>query len=257
MTFDTLAPTYDVDFTETAIARHLRRRVQHRLLTLFQRGQHILELGCGTGEDARFLGEHGRRVTATDSSLAMRQVAQSKTAHLPTVEIAALDLAHLPSDSSPLADQTYNGAFANFGVLNCLHDWHPLAEWLGGRLPVGAAFACAVMPPGCVWELLWHAAHGDLSTATRRWRTALFEVNGHRQRITYPSTRRLRRAFAPHFRMQHLEPLGLFLPPSDIYGVIEQRPRLLQRLTRLDDALSRWSALANLGDHYWIEFVRV
>lgn len=257
MTFDTLASTYDVDFTETAIGRHLRARVQQRLLALFQPGQHILELGCGTGEDARYLAEHGRRVTATDSSPIMRQMAQSKTAHLPSVDVAALDLAHLPGEQSSFANQTYDGAFANFGVLNCLHDWRPLAEWLKGRLPVGAAFTCAVMPPGCIWELIWHAAHGNLRTATRRWRTAYFEVGGHHQEINYPSPRRLRHVFAPYFRMQHLEPLGLFLPPSDIYGVIERRPGLLQRLTRLDDTLGRGSALANLGDHYWIEFVRV
>jgi hypothetical protein len=54
----------------------------------------------------------------------------------------------------------------------------------------------------------------------------------------------------------HVEPLGLFLPPSDVYAVIERRPRLLRALTVLDQSFSRISQLALFADHYWIEFER-
>ncbi|MFN8447318.1 MAG: hypothetical protein U0521_01635 [Anaerolineae bacterium] len=46
------------------------------------------------------------------------------------------------------------------------------------------------------------------------------------------------------------------MPPSDAYGVVEHRPRLLRTLTALDTRLSHISPLALCADHYWIEFER-
>ncbi len=77
--FDALAPSYDDDFTHQPIGKILRTTVHNRLLRHFSAGQHILEIGCGTGEDALFLGERGINVTATDVSDAMLDVSREKT----------------------------------------------------------------------------------------------------------------------------------------------------------------------------------
>ncbi|MFN8447316.1 MAG: class I SAM-dependent methyltransferase [Anaerolineae bacterium] len=92
----------------------------------------ILELGCGTGEDALYLAGRGVRVTATDASPAMLAVARAKTADQPLVFVQPLDLNALPADFP-----AFDGVFANFGVLNCLTDWRPLAAWLAQRIPPG------------------------------------------------------------------------------------------------------------------------
>jgi hypothetical protein len=67
----------------------------------------------------------------------------------------------------------------------------------------------------------------------------------------------MERDLAPHFRRIHLEAVGLFLPPSDVFGVIEKRPRLLRRLIALEDRFARIPALAHFADHYWIEFQKI
>ena len=46
----------------------LRGRVWQTLERTFTPGQHILELACGTGEDALWLAQRGIQVTATDGS---------------------------------------------------------------------------------------------------------------------------------------------------------------------------------------------
>jgi SAM-dependent methyltransferase len=312
--FDPLAPTYDDDFTRSPIARHLRARVHARLGALIQPGQHALELGCGTGEDALHLAQRGVHITATDASDAMLAIARQKLAPFPHANTASLDLQGLSAECK-VQSAKYNVVFANFGVLNCLSDWRPLAAWLAERIVSGGHVAFGVMSPFCVWETLWHGVHGDWRTATRRWRrkgTAFSipssqfsvlssecnQVTGVRYQpedntkhkvqnlasrtlnyelrtlnpelrtensslvtrnsslIFYPSVRRLTRDFAPWFRRVHIEPLGVFLPPSDVYGVIEKRPRLLRTLTKLDDQTKRMSLLANLADHYWIELQR-
>lgn len=247
--FDALAPTYDHDFTASPIAQTLRARVHTRLSQHFAAGTHLLELGCGTGEDAVQLAQRGVRVTATDASPAMLDAARAKTAAAPLVSVETLDLTNLPNDYAK-----FDGVFANFGVLNCVADWKPLAAWLAGRLPPCGTAAFAVMSPLCLWEIGWHGAHGSFRTAFRRQgRGTTFGTLP----IHYPSIHRLTSDFAPHFRRVHVEPLGLFLPPSDVYAVIERRPRLLRALTALDRNFSRVSPLALFADHYWIEFERL
>jgi SAM-dependent methyltransferase len=313
-TFDTLAPTYDSDFTHSPIARHLRARVHARLDQLCTAGDAVLELGCGTGEDALYLARRGVQVLATDASEAMLAVAQAKLADYANAQVERLDLREvgkgyivetdgknavptntdldsIASDEACLVPTKLQGryslAFANFGVLNCLDDWRPLARWLAEVIAPGGHAAFAIMPSACLWEMAWHGLHGEWSVAIRRWRRGgaafgVIDAKGALEQadakngvptddsrmadeaclvpivaIHYPSVRKLTRDFAPWFRRAHVEPLGLLLPPSDIYGVIEKRPPLLRTLLRLDDVTSRLPMLANLCDHYWIEFRRL
>lgn len=255
MTFDGLATGYDQQFTHTPIARGLRDRVHTRLAARFPPGARALELGCGTGEDARWLAARGVHVTATDNSHAMLAIARTKHDGS-SVTFARLDLHHLPQD--PLFNTTFRGAFANFGVINVLDEWRSLAAWLAVRVEPGGAAAFGVMARWCLWETAWHGAHGDRRTAFRRWsgQSTFAPPDTPPISIHYPTIRQLTRAFAPYFQRAHVEPLGVFLPPSDVYGVIERRPSLLRALTAIDWRAGRWPPLANLADHYWIEFVR-
>lgn len=265
--FDPLAPAYDTAFTDTIIGRYLREQVHARLARHFQAGSHILELGCGTGEDALWLAERGVRVLATDVSAGMLGAAQAKTAGNPLIEVERLDLNALPISlvqeglrPSPTDNPIFDGAFSNFGPLNCLGEWRTLAAWLAERIQPGGVVGMGVMSPLCLWETLWHGLHGDFKTATRRWRQTTFQPKTGTAGFTpvpisihYPTIRRLTRDFAPHFQRTYVQPLGLFLPPSDVFPVIEKRPRLLNRLLGLEARLGKYSKLALFADHYWIE----
>ncbi len=256
--FDSLAVSYDADFTDTPIARHLRERVWARLNTIYSEDDTVLEFGSGTGEDALHLLKRGVSVLPSDASAEMRQMTTQKLvmSGFPDTQIIPLDLHQLPNHTDW---PTLDGTFANFGVVNVLADWRSLADWLAGTVRPGGIVAFGVMAPRCLWEFGWHALHGDWTTATRRWRdSAPFQANASAPQIPiyYPSPRALGDAFAPYFTQTHLAPLGLLLPPSDACGVIERRPHLLRALTRTDDALSGAEWLAPYADHYWIELRR-
>jgi SAM-dependent methyltransferase len=259
--FDVLAPTYDADFTGTPIARYLRGITQARLAQAFPSGSRALELGCGTGEDALWLAGRGVQVTATDSSAGMLAAARAKCADDERVRVAALNLAHLPDSSAePALAGTFDGAYSNFGPLNCLSEWRTLAAWLAARLRPGAVAAFGIMSPLCLWEPLWYGLHGDVRTATRRLRgKSTFRVAGSNESlpITYPTVRQITQHFVPHFQRRMVRGLGVFLPPSAVYGAMEKRPRLLRTLIGLENRLGGIPQLALLADHYWIEFVRV
>lgn len=252
--FDQLAPRYDHDFTQSAIGQYLRGRVQTRLKNLFPVGTRVLELGCGTGEDALFLAENGVQLVATDASEGMLATAQAKLKNQATVRLEKLDLGNLP----PSFESQFDGVYANFGVLNCLPEWKNLAAWLAERVKLGGRLGFAVMPPYCLWEMLWHGLHGDFKVATRRFKSADFSINASaRMPIYYPTVKRLKADFAPYFKVSRVMPLGLFLPPSDVYGVIEKRPSVLRSLIGLEGRFGEIGSLANFADHYWVELERI
>ncbi len=255
MSFDGSASTYDEDFTARPLAAWLRARAWSRLDALFVPGMRVLELGCGTGEDAAHLAARGVEVIATDVSQAMLATTRAKAEHLP-LQTAYLDLnePRTWADFGPL-----DGVYSNFGALNCTRAWGALAAWLGRQMPPGGAVALGVMGPFCAWESAWHGLHGDAATATRRWRGESLAVlaDGARLPVYYPTPGRLRAAWRPLFRGRALLGLGVALPPSDIYPVIERRPRLARFLVQCEAALAPRFPWRAWGDHYWLELERV
>ncbi len=251
--FDALAPDYDADFTATPLARALRGRVWARLDQLFPAGSQVLELACGTGEDARHLAARGARVVATDQSPAMLALARAKTATLP-VTVTPLNLAALDPTPEILSPAPYSGVLANFGGLNALPNHTGLADFLAPLVAPGGRLVLVIMGRWCAWEIGWHLLHLQPRRAFRRLSPAGATSQGGGVNFTvyYPRTVALRRDFAPHFRLARAWPLGLWLPPTYLEPLTRQRWFPFRVLAALDRRLA-WPPLA---DHTVYEFVR-
>ncbi|HEV7586764.1 MAG TPA: hypothetical protein VGO40_01445, partial [Longimicrobium sp.] len=63
--FDAVAPAFDERFGAWLSVAAQRRAVRRELLRAFPAGASVLELGGGTGEDAAWLADQGRRVLLT------------------------------------------------------------------------------------------------------------------------------------------------------------------------------------------------
>src|SRR5215467_4453792 len=85
--FDEAASRYDQVFTNSAIGRAQRLSVWEELTRTFHAGDHILEIGCGTGVDACYLAERGVRVLACDSSPKMIALASRRLKDSPQSEL--------------------------------------------------------------------------------------------------------------------------------------------------------------------------
>jgi SAM-dependent methyltransferase len=262
--FDSASTTYDVEFSGTRLGRMLRQRVWDILAEVFEPGQHILELGCGTGEDAVFLARRGISVLATDASAGMLAIAEAKVRQAglaDRVHFAQLDAGGLARDGTRAPDlrpepgaSAYDGALADFGVLNCVADRGTLAQGLAEMLGPGAALVAVVMGPLCLWEVGWYALHGDLGRAVRRWRSGALAQIGHASLpVWYPSPNRLRAELAPGFQLRKLVGLGTLLPPSYLSHLVDRWPKLFTRLAAFDARVpgSPW-----LADHYLAVFER-
>lgn len=246
--FDALAPSYDDDFTHQPIGKILRATVHNRLLAHFSAGDHVLEIGCGTGEDALFLGGRGINVTATDVSDAMLNLSREKTEAYSNINTKKLDLTNLPQWDN----QTFDGVFSNFGALNCIDSWQPFAHWLSQYVKIGGKACFGIMARYCAWEFLWHAGHWQWDIALRRLRGDNFKD----LHISYPTVKRITEDFAPYFKRIHVQPLGLFLPTSALFDVVQKRPKLMQTLVSLEKRFENVAILAQFADHYWIELER-
>src|SRR3954447_11979042 len=63
--FDAVADSYDAQFTHTTIGALMREVVWRRLGARFAAGSRVLEMNCGTGEDALWMARRGVNVLAT------------------------------------------------------------------------------------------------------------------------------------------------------------------------------------------------
>src|ERR1700674_1327803 len=139
-TFDSLAPDYDARSTDSALGGILRRAVWRWLDRAFARGERILELNCGTGEDAVHLATRGVQVLATDASSAMLDLARAKIGNADlggSIELRRLEIERL-DDLVAESAGPLDGAFSNFGGLNCVADLPRAAQSLAALLMPGA-----------------------------------------------------------------------------------------------------------------------
>jgi ubiquinone/menaquinone biosynthesis C-methylase UbiE len=66
--FDAIAQNYDRIFTHSILGKAQRLLVHEALRGYFRSGQRVLDLNCGTGEDAIHLASTGVSVVACDVS---------------------------------------------------------------------------------------------------------------------------------------------------------------------------------------------
>jgi len=246
--FDELATDYDRSFTRSACGIALRSMVWERLPETFGGRECILELGCGTGEDAVRLASAGHRVFATDASAEMIRIARLKAAAAGVTD--RIHFQELPIESLQTLprDIRFDGVFSNFGAINCVADLPRMARTLAARLAPGAPLLFVVMGRYVPWEWAWYLARGDGRRAFRRLDRAGVRWRG--LTIRYPTPSELAQALVP-FRETRRTALGFALPPSYASRWLDSRPRWLGALAALERTTRR--VTANLADHYIFE----
>ncbi|MGD8966782.1 MAG: class I SAM-dependent methyltransferase [Anaerolineae bacterium] len=256
--FDTVAPDYDAVYGPggNAVMSWMRRESLALLKATFPPDSRLLEIGCGTGEEAVALARAGHQVLATDISprMAAHTAAKACTAGLGgRVTALALPAGALAA-LRPRAP--FDGAYASFGALNCEPQLGRLAVALHRLLRPGGAFVCSVMARWCLFEIAWFSLHGHPAIAFRRlrpgWQSA--PVAGcHGTAVSvftrYLSVGDVARAFDPSFDLERTMALPLLLPPPYLDEFYRQRRRLFDRLQPWERRLrGRWPFRC-WGDH--------
>lgn len=256
--FDHIGARYDVEFTNTDLSRWFRQRVWERLGVLYKAGDHVIELGCGTGEDAIWLAKRGVHVLASDGSEAMITETARKAAAEGVENLIQTRLLDFNDAINWSLDGMFDGAYSNYGPLNCIGDWRPIGAQLARAIRPGGKVGLGVMGPWCPWEVFWHGIHADFRNAPRRFRrSTVAHLDGKYFNVYYPRPGRLQRDFSPTFRRSLLWGLGVFLPPSDLYKSVGRRRWLARPLLALERLTAAHWPFKYLGDHYWLELEHI
>jgi ubiquinone/menaquinone biosynthesis C-methylase UbiE len=256
--FDTMAADYDDLFTFSIVGRAQRNVVWNRAAQTFVAGNRVLELNCGTGEDAIFLARRDINVTACDASGKMIEHAKArKTLEAPDASIefhvlATEYLHELPEQ--PLFD----GVFSNFSGLNCVGDLRAVSRELAAHLRPGAKLLLCLSTRFCLWEILHYAVKGNFRKAARRWRgRSLAHIDQCFFPTYYPTIRSLRRSFEPEFKLRSVIGVGISTPPSYLEAWIAKHPHLLAAMKYFDEAVCDLPLFRAIGDHMLLTVEKV
>jgi SAM-dependent methyltransferase len=256
--FDRLASDYDQHFTESLIGRAQRNAVWKILLETFRSGQNILELSCGTGEDAFFLAEHGISVLACDASPKMIARAEQRLHHKSTA--TPVVFCHLPTERIGELDPTprFNGVFSNFSGLNCLEHLDAVAFSLSNLVEQGDRLLLCFSTRFCLIEILYYLVRGQRAKALRRCRgQATAMIDGVPLTVYYPTLHELRKSFAPHFRLRSSTGIGVAIPPSYLEHWVCRHAALFPLLCRIEGVVATLPFFRSTGDHMLLCFEKV
>jgi SAM-dependent methyltransferase len=247
--FDSVAADYDGARGNNALIQRMRAQVMETIERTFPRGARLLDLGCGTGIDAAYLAARGFAVTALDASPAMVAQASERLRRAGldarVMQLGIHELARLNGDE-------FDGAYSNFGALNCLPDLRGVSTALAAKLKPGSALVAAVIGRYCPWELVFYTLRGDWKRARVRLARGIVAVplNGEIVWTRYSTPREFAREFADEFAVASWRALALFAPPPYLTHAALKFPRAFDALERIDRRLGDKPVLRDAGDHF-------
>lgn len=255
--FDIAASQYDIAFTFSNIGKAQRRLVFKYLKPIIQsKTKHsILELNCGTGEDAIQFAKLGHNVLATDISEGMISMAKAKT--------YSENLSFKTQDITTIDNSTFNEEFdfifSNFGGFNCLSKTEIEAFFKKAThlLKPDGKIVLVVMPKHCLWEQLYFWLKGQPKKAKRRKSdtSVLANVDGVAVKTWYYNPKDIAMLATKNFSVENVKPIGLAIPPSYLENSIVSKPPFLSIFKGVD-SLFKGAFLAKYADHFYIELTK-
>lgn len=257
--FDYIAPHYDQNFTHTLVGTLQREKVWNYLNDILpQHPISILELNCGTGEDAIYLAEKGHQVTATDISSKMISVAASKASEIKLhdkITFRQCDLNKL--EEAQFSNNSFDLIFSNFGGLNCLDTiaLKRLSNTAAKLLKPNGRLIGVIMPVFCLWETCYFLIKLEGKKAFRRTTPEPLQVDIEGQTVEtwYYSPKKIKNIFADNFVTKGLKPVGFFLPPSYMQHFFRNKERLLRKLDSFEERFNVLKTLSGCADHFLID----
>jgi SAM-dependent methyltransferase len=251
--FDSVAADYDGPLGNNALIQRMRAQVMDTIEASLPHAAELLDLGCGTGIDAEYLARRGYRVVALDSSPAMVERANDRLRRTGLTDRGSAECIGI-QELARLDAAGFEGAYSNFGAINCVPDLQTFSSALALKLKPRGLFIASVIGRYCPWEFLLYTTHGDFKRARVRLARGSVPVplNGQIIWSRYYGPSEFYHAFASDFDQVGLRALNLFLPPPYLIHLYQRRPRTMKILERLDHMLGHMPFLHNFGDHFMI-----
>jgi len=219
--FDIAAKFYDHSFTNTKIGRLQRNRVWKYLDKVLPNNKalSILELNCGTGEDALYFAKKGHQTQVFDLANPVLNV-----------------------------DKKYDLIFSNFGGLNCIskNELKNLANFFKKYLTKNGQCIFVIMPPKTIIEKWYRWYKNETDIYKNRSSEKPIEVNVEGKSVaTYFHSPNTVQSTFEGFQLIKKLPIGFI--PSYL-----EKNSILPILNIFDSLIYASKSFSNNADHYLI-----
>jgi ubiquinone/menaquinone biosynthesis C-methylase UbiE len=252
--FSNQAALFDDLYSQNAIVNYKRKRVREHLLKFMTPDSSVLELNCGTGEDAVYLALNGHRVHATDVSLGMQERLRAKVDQRGLKTFISTELCSFTQLNALQNRGPFDHIFSNFGGLNCTQDLDRVLQSFSGLLKTNGIVTLVIIPKFCLWEALL-IFKGKFKTATRRWfskKGAQAHIDGTYFKCWYYNPSYVIKHMGSSFQLLEIEGLCTVVPPSYIENFAEKYPRIYKYLESKEDHLRNKFPWKYCGDYFII-----
>lgn len=254
--FTRQSAVFDGIYGSDEIVQYKRERVREHMEKLLSPMASILELNCGSGEDALYFAHKGFTVHATDISPGMLQVLKQKIGEEGGKTQLSTGICSFTELDTLKNRGPYDHIFSNLGGLNCTGQLNRVLGSLDPLLKPGGSLTLVIISKFCLWELLL-LFRGKFRTAFRRFfsrRGRQARVEGRQFQCWYYSPAQIRKGLEDNFDFLSCEGLCALVPPSYIQGFAHKYPRLFSFLrSRENQWKSRWP-WKYMGDYFIISF---
>jgi ubiquinone/menaquinone biosynthesis C-methylase UbiE len=250
--YDAIAGTYD---DQVRGDDWVRRKLHVHFRGAFRPGEHVLDVGCGTGIDAVALAHMDVHVLGVDASAEM--IAQLRhtvaAAHLADrVEARVLRIQDLRS----LRPRTFDGIISSFASLSAVPDLSGFAEDAARLVRPGGRMILHLLNRFSAWEFLGYLARRDWTAARQIGRLASrrFVIGGQSVDHTlYFADAAYRRFFMSDFELRDAYCLGTLRPPHTVRRIPTP---VVSGLEWLDVRVGRLPLLRNAGRFFVLDLQR-
>jgi ubiquinone/menaquinone biosynthesis C-methylase UbiE len=256
--FDPLADMYDATFSNSLVGYEQRMAGRKHLLSFLagKKNLKILEINCGTGEDALWLASLGHTVIATDKSASMIQVAQKKVMDVPGNSVTFRCCNIEEELISAFPTEKFDLIFSNFSGLNCISpkSFDEVTQQLLYLLNTNGHLAAVIFGKYSLWEMTYFLLKADFKSAFRRWGNKQVNVQLNEsisQTVYYYSPGRFVRMLSP-FKLVTKKPIGIAIPPSYMEPAMQKRQRFFKTLVNFEKRMSWFTAGSALADHTYV-----
>ena len=256
--FDHIA-TYDSLFTRSIIGQLQRKQVWRYLqkITPQLKGLEILELNCGSNEDAALFSERGVNLVATDISEEMLKVTVQRANQFSMQNKISSQFLDPESFDETIFDKKFDLVFSNFGGLNCIQpeSLKRLLAKIPTILAPGGRFIGVIMPKFCLWETTYHLLKFRFGEAFKRATDDEVELSlpGMTIKSWYYNPAQIRKWSGSSFKLIRTLPIGFSMPPINLEPHFTKRKTFLFKLSSWGKKFDHLSLFSRMSDHYLID----
>lgn len=245
---------FDQLYNDDLIIQYKRKRVREHILKYAESECNMLELNCGSGEDAIFFAKKGFTVHATDVSTGMLEVLKQKIYSTGYNDKISFEECSFTELECLQVKQSFDYVYSNFGGLNCTTELEKVLSSLNAVVSPGGTVTLVIISKFCLWETLM-LFKGKFKTAFRRFfsdKGRKAHVEGNFFKCWYYSPSFIKKHLQTDFDLLRIEGLCTIVPPSYIENFGEKYPGVFSFLKKKEGQLKAKWPWNRIGDYFII-----